>query len=141
MVFEIVSDQPFRFENNCCVVRNIKWTMEKELNFFLNFDISIMPLDDSLRAKCKAGYKAIQSLAAGIPVVVSAEGYNKDIIDHGVNGFLAHTPDEFYDYIRCLIEDEFMLKKMKNNARTSVDGFDYSNWAAIYANAILDKII
>ena len=50
---------------------------------------------DDERSKGKCGFKAIEFMACGVPVVAAAVGVNREIIDDGVNGFLASTPDEW----------------------------------------------
>lgn len=136
--FEIVSDRSFRFESDNCSVINTKWDIDQEIKYFTRFDVTIMPLDDSNRARGKAAFKAIQSLAANVPVIASAVGFNVDIIKHGQNGFLAENYDQFYHYLKKMILDRSILETLRRNARSSVQHMDYSNWSTIYFDTILD---
>ena len=46
------------------------------------------------------GMSAIEALACGTPVVAYARGAMPEIIEHGVNGFLAHNFTEFKRYMK-----------------------------------------
>jgi glycosyltransferase involved in cell wall biosynthesis len=47
----------------------IPWGEESEVENIMNFDIGVMPLSDSPFQRGKCGYKLIQYLACGLPVV------------------------------------------------------------------------
>lgn len=46
------------------------------------------------------GVAVIESLAVGTPVIAFRRGSMPEIIQHGVNGFLAETPEEFAEYMK-----------------------------------------
>jgi glycosyltransferase involved in cell wall biosynthesis len=46
------------------------------------------------------GLAVIEALACGTPVVAMNRGAMPEIIEHGVNGFLANSPDEFREYMK-----------------------------------------
>jgi glycosyltransferase involved in cell wall biosynthesis len=50
------------------------------------------------------GMAPIEALACGTPVIAIARGALPEIIQHGVNGFLAHTTREFMQYMRRVDE-------------------------------------
>lgn len=98
-----------------------QWTFETELSYLQSFNIGIMPLADDKWSKGKAGYKLLQYMSMGIPAVVSSVGFNKEIIEDGVNGFLANTNEEWVKKLSILIKDGKIRKKMGERARTTIE--------------------
>jgi len=88
-------------------------------------DIGIMPLPDSPWARGKCGYKLIQYMACGLPVVASPVGVNRQIVEHGVNGFLAETDDEWREALATLVADPDLRRRMGAAGRKKVEA-DYS---------------
>ncbi|MGK2896393.1 MAG: glycosyltransferase family 4 protein [Candidatus Saccharimonadales bacterium] len=50
------------------------------------------------------GMAVIEALACGTPVVAMNRGAMSEIIEHGVNGFLADTDEEFFEYANRVAE-------------------------------------
>ena len=65
-----------------------------------------MPLENDLWSLGKCGFKILQYMGAGIPVVASPIGVNKEIIQDGKNGYLANNNDEWFRKIENLILNE-----------------------------------
>ena len=59
-------------------------------------------------------------MALELPAVASPVGVNSKIINHGVNGFLCNTPEEWEETLKMLIEDSDLRKKMGVNGRNTV---------------------
>jgi glycosyltransferase involved in cell wall biosynthesis len=55
-----------------------------------------------------------------IPTVMSNVGVNPEIIQNGVNGFLASTDEEWVDKISRLIDSAELRKKMGKAGRQTV---------------------
>jgi glycosyltransferase involved in cell wall biosynthesis len=45
-------------------------------------------------------------MALGIPPVCTPMGSNAKLVEHGVTGWLAATPDEWVRYLEALITDD-----------------------------------
>lgn len=99
--------EDFQYEFIKCV----NWQEDSEVELIQSFDIGIMPLGESFFDKGKCGYKLIQYMACGIPVIASPIGENKFIVDHFKNGYLATTLDDWRNYLIRLISD----RNLRNN--------------------------
>lgn len=84
----------------------IPWNKDTEIDDLLQINIGIMPSKNDAWNEGKCGFKIIQYLSLGIPAVASLVGVNKKIIDHGVNGFLCSTEEEWVQAFSRLLEDE-----------------------------------
>ena len=69
------------------------WTEDSEIARIAAFDVGIMPLHDTPWERGKCAYKLLQVMAAGKPVIASPVGANRQVVRHGVNGFLAETTE------------------------------------------------
>jgi len=96
------------------------WHERAEVADIQAFDIGIMPLPDDPWTRGKCGYKLIQYMACGIPVIASPIGVNTEIVQHGVNGFLASTPQEWRDAVTRLLAQPDLRKRMGAAGRARV---------------------
>ena len=88
------------------------WVEANEIADIQGMDIGIMPLPDEPWARGKCGYKLIQYMACGLPVIASPVGVNREIVQHGVSGFLATTDEEWRQAIVTLAGDPDLRQKM-----------------------------
>ena len=100
---------------------NIKWQLNTELSEIVLFDIGIMPLSNDEWTSGKCGLKAIQYMAMGLPVVASPVGVNTEIIQDGVNGFLAKDEKEWVEKLMLLIVNPALRKKIGAAGRKTVE--------------------
>ena len=107
------------------ILETLPWSEESEVPLIQGMDVGIMPLDDSPWARGKCGYKLIQYMACGLPVVASPVGVNKEIVEHGVNGFLAETESEWASALDALLGDAELRRRMGMAGRKKVER-DYS---------------
>jgi glycosyltransferase involved in cell wall biosynthesis len=97
------------------------WNAASEVADLAHFDIGIMPLPDDEWSKGKCGMKLLQYMALGIPVVGARVGVNGDIIEDGVNGFLASNDDEWLDRLTRLIGDAKLRERLGRAGRETVE--------------------
>lgn len=97
-----------------------EWSEENEVSDIQCMDVGIMPLRNTLWEEGKCGYKLIQYMACGLPVIASPTSANRNIIDDGVNGFLASTAE---DWLRAfyILKDGETRKKMGSSGRKKVE--------------------
>jgi glycosyltransferase involved in cell wall biosynthesis len=78
----------------------VAWSEASEVADLQRCDVGIMPLPgEDAWAKGKCGFKLIQYMGCGLPVVAAAVGANRDIVLEGETGFLATTSE---DWVRSL---------------------------------------
>jgi L-malate glycosyltransferase len=63
----------------------------------------------------------LEAQAMGIPAVVRRIGSNSEVIENGVNGFLATTLDEFAEYCALLLQEQDVWAEMRAAARTRME--------------------
>lgn len=96
------------------------WYESSEVSSIQQFDIGIMPLTDSPWERGKCGYKLIQCMACAKPVVASPVGVNAEIVEAGVNGYLAEASDDWARYLRMLLSDPEVRMRMGAASRDKV---------------------
>jgi glycosyltransferase involved in cell wall biosynthesis len=89
-----------------------QWCSEEEVADLQSFDIGVMPLTDDPWSWGKCGLKIVQYQGVGVPVVCTPVGVNRDLVEDGVNGFYAMTPDEWVEKLSILIENPLLREKM-----------------------------
>ena len=97
------------------------WRLEREIEDFQSCDIGIYPLWNDAWARGKCGFKAIQFMACGVPVVADAVGVTQDIIQDGLNGFLAMTPQDWTRRLTQLLLDPALRRRLGTAGRETVE--------------------
>lgn len=101
-------------------VINIPWTEESEVANIEAIDIGIMPLEDTLWERGKCAYKLIQYMACGKPVLASEVGANNVVVDHGINGFLCSTEQDWSDAFVALVSNSELRNQFGNHGMNKV---------------------
>ena len=99
----------------------LPWAEDTEVAMIQGMDIGVMPLPNTPWTRGKCGYKLIQYMACGLPVVASPVGVNRDIVEDGVNGFLAENDDEWRTAIEKLLDDPALRRQMGAAGRRKVE--------------------
>ena len=102
-------------------VEVVPWSVDSEAAMIASFDVGVMPLRDGPWERGKCGYKLIQYMAGGLPVVASAVGANNSIVEHGTSGFLATTDDEWLAALSNLAQDPVLGRRMGQRGRMLVE--------------------
>ena len=105
-----VGAAPFRLDG--VEVATPAWSEEGEAGLIAAFDVGVMPLPDSPWERGKCGYKLIQYMASGKPVVASPVGVNTTLVREGENGFLATDPASWARALTVLRDDPALSASM-----------------------------
>jgi glycosyltransferase involved in cell wall biosynthesis len=113
----IGADSPF---GDRLAVDSRPWTEETEAADLARLDVGIMPLPDEPFERGKCGYKLIQYMVCGLPVVASPVGVNTQIVEPGVNGFLADGHNEWIEALETLCRDPALRRRLGSAGRAKV---------------------
>lgn len=102
-------------------VESLPWTEDSEAENIRDCDVGVMPLLDSPWERGKCGYKLIQYMACGLPVVASAVGANLDIVEHDKNGFVVSTSGEWVAALEKLLCDAALRMRLGKAGRLQVE--------------------
>jgi glycosyltransferase involved in cell wall biosynthesis len=97
------------------------WSIDRETEDLAPIDIGIMPMPDDDWSRGKCSFKAMQYMAMGIPPVCSDVGNNRVVVNHGVNGFLANTTEEWLARLEELIDDPALRARFGAEARSTIE--------------------
>jgi glycosyltransferase involved in cell wall biosynthesis len=65
--------------------------------------------------------KIIEQMAMGRIIVSTSKGAEGIDVQNGINGFLANTADEFYEIISRILNNEYDLQTISQNARKYIE--------------------
>lgn len=97
------------------------WTLARDVQAFQELDIGVYPLPADPWVLGKTGFKTVQYMAVGAPCVVSAVGRNREIVEDGVNGFLASSEDAWVEKLGRLLDDPRLRTQLGEAGRKTVE--------------------
>lgn len=118
VVFKLIVDKKYCLSE--LDLTSTPWSKETEVSELNKIDIGIMPLPNDKWSKGKCGFKGLQYMALEKPAVMSPVGVNTEIINNGVNGFLADSNKEWFDVLEKLINSETLRTEIGKNGRQTV---------------------
>lgn len=96
-----------RFETFSHRVKRLSFVEMHQLPYNIaQVDINIAPLEvNNPFCEAKSELKYFHAGLLKIPTIASPTNAYRSAIQHGMNGFLAGSPEEWYDFLKALIED------------------------------------
>jgi glycosyltransferase involved in cell wall biosynthesis len=110
--FKLLPDSRVEFE---------PWTPQTELAAFARMAVGLMPLADNDWCNGKCSYKMLCYMAAGLPVVVTAAGMNREVLALGEVGLSAGSEREWIDALTALLDDASLRRRMGAAGRAVVE--------------------
>lgn len=98
----------------------IPWSIETEAESLSSLNIGIVPLEDSPRSRGRCGYKTIQYMNYGLPVIASSVGANLEIIENYFDGILLESFDSWEESLLKLISSPDLCCYLGSNAKRKV---------------------
>jgi len=102
-------------------VEVVPWSEESEAENIAQMDVGIMPLVDGPWEKGKCGYKLIQYMASGVPVVASPVGVNVEIVDGHGCGRLAESKGDWAESLLELLSGADVRNTLGRAGREAVE--------------------
>lgn len=125
VVFTIVCNLPLNYRAKNFTLNNIEWTRDIAIKEMMAAHIGVMPLFDNEATKGKGGFKLIQYLSIGLPIIGSGIGINKEIIDESVGVLTKEVCiEEWYDAFCSILESADQWKDRSKNS--------FSKWLRKY---------
>jgi len=136
--FRFCGDPEYRL--NMPELSFLPFQLDHEIDDLHSFDVGLMPLSDTEWTRGKCAFKAIQYMAAGVPTVASPVGITTDLIQDGVNGFLASSAGEWFTALDRLVRDAELRRRVAVAARQTIeDSYSLDVWWPRFV-ALLDQL-
>lgn len=104
-------------------------------------DIAIVPYINIPDRYGKSGFALKRTMLLGVPVVVSPIGVHEELIQDGVNGYLAITVEEWYSKLEDLILQGIKRRNFSLRARRLMEEkFSYNQCTDIFIHAVMKHI-
>lgn len=134
--FKVISNKKPNYQLRSLVYQD--WKEETEIEDLAEIQIGIMPLILDAWSEGKCGFKALQYMALGMASIVSPVGVNTKIVQHGANGFIAETTQEWENALRLLLENEELRIELGRNALESIQKeWSVDVWKEKYLNLLI----
>lgn len=78
-----------------------QWDPKTEHLLLQDFDVGIMPIDNTEISRGKCSFKMLQYMAVGLPVIVSPYGMNREVLNMSSTGMGPETCDEWFDCLQA----------------------------------------
>jgi glycosyltransferase involved in cell wall biosynthesis len=121
ITLHVIGGGDFRIEG--VEVKVVPWSEATEGDCIRRCDVGIMPLYDSPWERGKCGYKLIQYMACGLPVVASPVGVNVSIVSNGDNGCLAGDEQAWTLALSRLAADSVLRHQQGQRGRLRIEKF------------------
>jgi glycosyltransferase involved in cell wall biosynthesis len=100
----------------------VPWSDKVEADALASAHVGIAPMSDDPWTKGKCGLKVLQYMAAGLPVVSSPAGVNREIVQDGITGFFAEHPNDWRKAIDKLFRNPALRDTMGKAGQQRVVG-------------------
>jgi len=111
-VFPTLPGDRWRFE---------RWSSAREVGLVQTMDVGLMPLPDTDSSRGKCSCKMLSYMAAGIPVVVSPVGTNREILERGQVGMAARSASDWKAGLEALFQDRSLCARLGAQGRAIVE--------------------
>lgn len=101
-----------------------QWSLERQACDLAECDIGLAPLPEDRFTRGKCGFKILQYFAAGLPVIASPVGVNRDLIEQSGAGVSAASPDQWQTVLQEMLRQPAAWKQQGQKASQFVQSYD-----------------
>jgi glycosyltransferase involved in cell wall biosynthesis len=98
-----------------------KWSSNDEVRQIQEFDVGLMPLENSEWIKGKCAYKMLLYASCGIPTIASNFGVNKEVLAMGKLGIACDSVDMWSDALNFVFENRDDLNSIFPDCRKVIE--------------------
>jgi glycosyltransferase involved in cell wall biosynthesis len=111
------------------------WSVENERKALTRMDVGIMPQPDTPWTRGKCAYKAIQYMAAGIPVIADDVGVATAVVAD--SGIIIQREHEWLEALFALAGDSRLRSELGSRGRTRArQAYSVEGWAPVLADVL-----
>ena len=116
----------------------VPWSEATEVAELRKLDCGLMPLLDEPFERGKSGYKLVQYMACGLPVVASPVGVNCSIVADDSCGYLARDAADWLGALTRLKNDRQLARRLGAQGRRTVESrFDTNKLVDVLAEVLI----
>lgn len=109
-VLRVVSSRPLEIKG--IDTEFVPWSVDSQFKAMADFDVGLMPLANDERSLGRCGYKAIQYMGLGLPVVCSDVGDASRVVINGETGMVARSPEDWRQAILTLASSSELRERL-----------------------------
>jgi hypothetical protein len=114
---------------------SLPWSVEAERRALAEMDIGVMPLPNNPWTRAKCAYKAIQYMAAGVPVIADDVGITRRVV--GDAGLIPGDRSEWGEAVVQLATDVDMRRELGRRGRKRAErDFSVERWSPVVARIL-----
>lgn len=115
LTLTVVCNVALQVRTDYLQICNIQWTRQKAEEAIINSHVGIMPLQNIEYALGKGGFKLIQYISTGMPVLASDVGFNSEIMKGEMGKLIstAHEEDWIVEVVRMGVDKESWINSGK----------------------------
>lgn len=115
------------------------WSEQTETSLLKSIDVGVMPLPQGPWERGKCGYKLIQYMACGKPVIASAVGVNLEVVTTDT-GFVVEDAAGWIEALQQLSDTPALRQRMGNAGRARVLARYSTNQALPQLLALMEQV-
>jgi glycosyltransferase involved in cell wall biosynthesis len=101
----------------------VPWSRDIEVTALYDMSVGVMPLADNQWTRGKCGFKVLQYMAVGLPVIASPVGMNNEILEKGRVGLAAKNENEWYEAFEELYRQRHLGYELGKIGRKIVEEY------------------